>query len=122
MSGKLSLRYAFDWLFAAAAVAAGVGVLQTFVVGRHYIIPSVILTVAVLIGNVAWHGLRDRLWAKTVLFWCGFLATAHFFFALFWSKKYRELLGGAFEPVCAVLVLLLAWLTWQYARRNAIFR
>ena len=30
--------------------------------------------------------------------------------------------GGAFEPVCAVLVLLLAWLTWQYARRNAIFR
>jgi len=119
---KLSLRYSFDWLFALAAAAAAAAVLQTFVVGRHYIIPSVILTLAVLLGNVACYGFRDRAWAKVVLFWCGFLATAHFFMALFFSKKYRELLGGAFEPVCVAVVIVLALLTWQYARQNRIFR
>jgi hypothetical protein len=122
VTAKLSLRYSFDWLFALAAAAAAVAVVQTFVIGRHYIIPSAILTVAVLLGNVAFYGFRDRIWAKVVLFWCGFLGTAHFFMALFFSKKYRELLGGAFEPVCVVVVLLLAFLTWQYARQNRIFR
>lgn len=121
MSGKLSLRYAFELLFAAAAVIALLGVLQTFVIGRHFIIPTAILTLAVLLGNVAWYGFQDRPWAKYLLFWSGVLMTAHFFFALFWARKYRELLGGAFEPVCVVVVLALAFVTWQYARRNGLF-
>lgn len=121
MGSRLSLDYAFEWLFAAGAALAGVAVLQTFVIGRHFIIPTAILTLAVLLGNVAWYGFQDRRWAKMVLFWSGVLATAHFFFALFWAKKYRELLGGAFEPACVVVVLVLGFLSWQYARRNRLF-
>jgi hypothetical protein len=120
--GKLSLQYAFEILFATAAVAALLGVLQTFLIGRHYIIPTVILAAAVLLGNVAWYGFQNRPWAKYLLFWSGVLLTAHFFFALFWAKKYRELLGGAFEPVCVVVVVALAFVTLQYARRNHLFR
>ena len=120
-SGLLSLGNSFDLIFAVAAAVGVLAVLQTFVIGQHYIIPSGILAVTVLIGNIARFGLRGQIWAKHVLFWCGFLFTAHAFFALFFSKRYRELLGDAFEPVCVVVVLVFAFLTWQYARRNTIF-
>lgn len=121
MSRWLSLGNSFDLIF---AVLAGVGLLatlQTFVIGQHYIIPSIILTVTVLLANLARFGLRNQVWAKQVLFWCGFLFTAHAFMALFFAKRYREILGDAFEPVCAGVFLLFAFLTWQYARRNGIF-
>ncbi|MDZ7671012.1 MAG: hypothetical protein U5Q16_16905 [Gammaproteobacteria bacterium] len=121
MSARLSLQYSLDWLFALVTVAAVAGVLQTFIIGRHFIIPTAIAALAVLTGNLSWYGFRDHAWAKYVLFWAGVLVTAHGFFALFWAKKYRELLGGAFEPVCAVLTLVLAFLVIQYARRNRLF-
>lgn len=122
MKERLSLAYAFELIFALLALLAALAVLQTFVIGKHYIIPSVILVGAVLFGNLAWWGWRDAAWAKHVLFWLGFLFTAHAFFALFFSKRYRELLGGAFEPVCVVVVIVFAYLTVQYARRNRLFR
>jgi hypothetical protein len=46
----------------------------------------------------------------------------HGFFALFWAKKYREILGGAFEPTFVVLVAVLALLCYQYATRNKLFK
>jgi hypothetical protein len=122
MRDKLSLRYSFDLIVAALAAMALVAVLQTFLIGRHFIIPTVILTVAVLLGNLAWQGLHDRPWAKHVLFWCGFVFTCHAFFALFWAQRYRELLGAAFEPTAAVITVMFAWLAFQYARRNRLFR
>jgi len=121
MRSRFTLQYSFDLVFALLAGIAALAVLQTFVIGRHYIIPSVILVVTVLLGNLAWYGLRDARWAKFLLFWSGFLFTAHLFFALFFAQVYRTLLGAAFEPVCAVLFLLFAYLTWQYARRNQLF-
>ena len=114
-------RNSFDLIFAAAAAAGILAVAQTFVIGQHYIIPSAILTATVLIGNIARYGIAGQTWAKQILFWCGFLLTAHLFFALFFSKRYRELLGDVFEPVCGVLVLIFAWMTFQYARRNSLF-
>lgn len=121
MQGRLSLQYSFDLIFALLAGVAALAVLQTFIIGRHYIIPSVILVAAVLLGNIAWYGLQGARWAKVLLFWSGFLFTAHLFFALFFAQVYRTLLGAAFEPVCALLFLLFAFLTWQYSKRNALF-
>ena len=115
------LRNSFDLIFAAAAGVGILAVAQTFIIGQHYIIPSAILAAVVLIGNIARYGIAGQAWAKQILFWCGFLFTAHLFFALFFSKRYRELLGDAFEPVCGILVLAFAWLTYQYARRNGLF-
>jgi hypothetical protein len=122
LRGLFSLENAFDLLFAVLAVLAGIGVVQTFVIGRHYIIPSLMLAAALLLGNLAWYGLRGAIWAKRIMFWCAVLITAHGFFALFWAQRYRELLGNAFEPVCATLVVLFGFLTWQYARRNRLLR
>ena len=121
MKARLSLKYSFELLFALIALIAGMAVLQTFIIGRHYIIPSVILVVAVVFGNLAWQGFQDRLWAKYILFWSGFLFTSHAFFALFWSKRYRELLGDSFEWLCGTLVISFGFLVIQYARRNRLF-
>lgn len=122
MKQRLSLQYSFELIFALITLVALLAVLQTFIIGQHYIIPSVILVIGVVTGNLAWHGFQDRLWAKQILFWSGFLFTAHAFFALFWSKRYRELLGDSFEWVCGAVVVLFAFLVYQYATRNRLFK
>jgi hypothetical protein len=118
----LSLSYSFELIFAALAVTGGFATLYTFVVGRHYIIPSVLLLATVIAANLARFGFKDRIWAKEILFWTGLLFTAHAFMALFFSKRYREILSGAFEPVCAFVTIVFALLTLQYARRNRLFK
>ena len=121
MKSRLSLAYSLEiWATLVAGVAV-LAVLQTFVIGRHYIIPTGILVVAVLFGNLARCGFQNRLWAKQVLFWFAFLFTCHAFFALFWSKRYRELLGESFELVCGTVVVVFAALIFDYARHNHLF-
>ena len=106
---------------AILAALAALAVLHTFVIGRHFIIPTMILVIAVLLGNLARYGYQDRGWAKQVLFWFGVILGSHAFFALFWAKAYRSLLGSSFEVVCASIVLIMVFLTWHYARRNRLF-
>lgn len=120
MKRLLSLKYTFDHLAALVAAGAGIGVVQTFAIGRHYLIPTMILVLAVLFGNLARYGYRNEAWAKVVLFWFGVILNFHVFFALFWSVKYRAILGEAFEYLFAPLTLVLAYLLWQYARRNEL--
>ncbi len=120
MKRLLSLKYTFDHLAALVAAGAVIGVVQTFAIGRHYLIPTMILVLAVLFGNLARYGYRNEAWAKVVLFWFGVILNFHVFFALFWSVKYRAILGEAFEYLFAPLTLVLAYLLWQYARRNEL--
>lgn len=122
MKRLLSLKYTFDHLAALVSVGAAIGVVQTFVFGRHYLIPTMILVVAVLFGNLAKYGYRDQHWAKMVLYWIGVILNFHVLFALFWSVKYRSILGDAFEYVFAPLTVIIAVLLWQYAKQNELFR
>jgi len=121
MNKVASLRYGLDTLIALMATLAGLAVLQTFIVGKHYIIPTAILVMTVFLGNLAAYGFRDYRWAKVINFWIGVLLSCHMFFALFWSKRYREILGDAFIYVGAVVFAVLLLLTVQYARRNRLF-
>ena len=121
MNKLLSLNNSFDLIFAAAAIIGILATLQTFVIGQHYIIPTGILTITVLIGNLARYGLNGARWAKEILFWCGFLASAHLLFAIFFSKRYPEVLGAAFLPVTIGGFLLFAFLSYRYARGNRLF-
>ena len=70
MKGRFSLEYAYELLFALISVIAGIAVLQTFVIGQHYIIPSGILVFAVLTGNLAWWGFADQRWAIDSVLQC----------------------------------------------------
>lgn len=121
MRRLFSLAHSMELIAALLAVAALAGVVQTFVIGRHFIIPTGILLVAIVLINLARYGLKGQAWAKQILFWMGFLMTCHAFFALFWARWYRAVLGSAFEFVFGGLVLVLAFLVFQYARKNALF-
>ncbi|MBT8084279.1 MAG: hypothetical protein KJN72_03570 [Woeseia sp.] len=121
MKKLLSLEYGLDILLALIALLASLAVVQTFIVGKHYIIPTMILVLAVLTGNLARFGFRDHSWAKHINCWIGVVLTFHMFFALFWSKRYREILGDAFELVVGAAFVALLFVTISYARRNRLF-
>lgn len=53
MNRKMSLHHSLDLVAAVIAFAAILGVLQTFIIGKHFTIPTMILFFAVLFGNLA---------------------------------------------------------------------
>ena len=121
MKKWFSLQYSLDTVAAIIAVAGLVGVLQTFIVGKHFVIPTMILAATILFANLARFGYRDNTFAKNVLFWFGILVACHAFFALFWAKTPREIFGAAFLPVYGSAFVMFALLSWQYAKRNRLF-
>jgi hypothetical protein len=121
MKKPFSLQYSLDTVAAILAIAGLGGVLQTFIIGRHYIIPTLLLCATLLLGNLARYGYRDNPFAKNTLFWLGVLLTCHCFFAVFWAETPRQFLGGAFLPVYGSAFVIFALLTWQYSRRNRLF-
>ncbi|NOX68186.1 MAG: hypothetical protein GXP15_03295 [Gammaproteobacteria bacterium] len=121
MEKQLSFQNSLEIVATVIAMAALLGVFQTFVIGKHFIIPTMLLFLCVLFGNLARYGFQGRVWAKQTLFWVFFLIAWHIFFALFWAKKYREVLGDSFEYVFGGIVVVLVFLLFNYARKNGIF-
>ena len=118
MKNLFSLKHSLEMAAALVAVAALIGVLQTFVIGKHYVIPTMMLVLTVIFGNLSRQGLRGERWAKHVLFWVFLLATCHAVFALFWAKTPGEILGDAFIYVYGAVFVVLAILCWNYAKKN----
>jgi len=124
MKKLFTLKNSLELLAAGIAVAALAAVAQTFIIGRHFVIPTLILAIAVFFGNLALSGLAGSAAAKKTLFWIFFLAACHAFFALFWAPDARpgQLLGAAFFPVYGSTCAILAFLCWQYARHNPVLK
>lgn len=120
-STKLTCRNSLEWITAFITCLSILGVIQTFVIGRHFIIPTAILTLSILLGNLTAYAFMGRLWAKRVIFWLYLIFTSHLFFALFWAKKYREILEQAFIPSFLITFLLFVFLLVQYNRKNQLF-
>ena len=118
----LTLDNSFDLIAAVIATACFAAVLGTFVIGKHYIIPTFWLAIALLFANLARHGLAGARWAKQILGHIGLLASANLFMGLFFAKTPKELLGGLFLPAWGLAFLIVAGLTWQYVSRNALLR
>jgi lipoprotein signal peptidase len=121
MKNKLEWQYSIDWCAMLIAVASLLLVLQTFVIGRHFVIPTGVLAVTVVFANLAWCGLQDQRWAKYVLFWLAVLVCCHTFFALFWAKAPRELLGVVFLPIYGATCIASALTAWRYAKSNQLY-
>ena len=120
MKKAFALEYSMETLCVLLTVLSGTAVLHQFLIGKHFIIPTAILIVPLITGNVARYGYRNQRWAKYLAFWIGVLMTCHWFFALFYAQTLRAVLGASFEPVAAVITLLLAFLSAQYFRRNQL--
>lgn len=122
MNKLFSLKHSLELAAAILCIIALLGVLQTFIIGKHFVIPTLILVLAVFFGNLARSGLRGENWARHVLFWLFAIAACHAFFALFWAKTPRELLGAAFPWVYGAAFVIFSFFSWQYARKNELFR
>ena len=122
LKNLFSLKHSLDLLAVIVAIAALLGVLQSFIIGKHFVIPTMVLVLAVFFGNLARSSMRGERWAKHVLFWIFFIATCHAFFALFWAVTPREILGEAFLFVYGAAFVILGFLTWQYAKKNKIMK
>jgi hypothetical protein len=112
-----------NWLEALAALLTLgiiIAVLQSFIIGKHFVIPTMFLVLAVFLGNVVRFGLLGKAWAKHILFWIFAIFACHLFFALFWAGSARpgEFLGSAFYPVYGGLFLLITFTCSQYAKKN----
>ena len=123
MKKLFSLDYALEALATLVAIGAGLGVLQTFIIGKHFVIPTMVLLLVFYFGNLARFGLRGDRWAKQLLFWTFALMAAHTFFALFWAADARPgaLFGNAFYPLYAGFLVIVGGLCAVYARRNGLF-
>jgi small-conductance mechanosensitive channel len=77
MKRLLSIEYGLEGLAALLSLLAVMGVLHTFVIGQHFVIPTLILLMAVLFGNLARFGLNDQRWAKHLLFWVFLILAFH---------------------------------------------
>jgi hypothetical protein len=121
MKNLFSLKYSLEIFAGLVTFAAMLGVLQTFLIGKHFIIPTLVLLLGVIFGNLAYYGYHNRLWAKYILFWIGFVFSCYTFFALFWAKKFREIMGSSFEYIWTPLVLVSIFLVYQYAKKNQLF-
>jgi len=121
MKKLFSLENSLEAIAALIALGAMLGVLQTFIIGKHFVIPTMILVFAVLFGNLARFGANGERWAKHTLFWIFFLMACHAFFALFWAATPREILGAMFLPVYGFVFLVLTSLCWTYSKKNRLF-
>lgn len=120
-SKKINYRNSLEWITAFITCLLLLAVFHTFVLGRHFIIPTIILTLTILLGNLSAYAFIGKLWAKRTIFWLYFIFASHLFFALFWAKKYREILDQAFIPTFLVTFLLFAFLLIKYKKNNSLF-
>lgn len=121
MKNLFTFAHSLELVAVIISAVALLAVLQTFIVGQHYIIPTLILSNFIVLANVTWRAVDDSIWAKKCLFWFFLIICCHAFFALFWAVQPREFLGNAFIYIYGATFLILAFLCWQYARLNALF-
>ena len=67
MKKPFSLDNSLEILAALFAAGATLGVLQTFIIGKHFVIPTMVLLLVIYFGNLARFGLKGERWAKRTL-------------------------------------------------------
>lgn len=140
MKKIIAVKNSFDLIIGLMAFIGFLAVLETFIFGKHYIIPTAILFVTIMLANLSFYGFRKNRIAKKIMFWLFFLLDMHLFFALFFSVKYRALLGNFseqftytffvfenfeivwnFEIVCSFFILILSYMLLKYQKQNELF-
>lgn len=122
MRKLLSLNYSLESLAALFAILGSLAVLQTFIIGKHFVIPTVILLLVFVLANLARFGYQDQRWAKHILFWLFLLMVFHAMFALTWAADFRpgQIFGKAFYPLYGGFALTVGGLCGAYAKRNGL--
>jgi hypothetical protein len=122
MKKLFSLDNSLEALASLIALVAGLAVLYNFIIGKHFVIPTMILLLVFFFGNLARAGINGERWAKHLLFWTFLLAVFHAFFALFWAGEARpgQFFGAAFYPAYGGFFVVVGWLCINYAKRHSL--
>ena len=122
MKKLFSLDNSLEALAALIALAGSVLVVWNFVIGKHFVIPTMFLLLVFYFGNLARAGVNGERWAKHLLLWTFLLAVFHSFFALFWAAEARPgaLFGAAFYPMYGGFCVIVGWLCFNYAKRHSL--
>lgn len=122
MKKLFSLDNSLEALAALITAGAALAVLWNFIIGKHFVIPTMILLLVFYFGNLARAGLNGQAWAKHLLLWTFLLMVCHTFFALFWAGEARPgaAFGAAFYPVYGGFTVIVGWLCVNYARRHSL--
>ena len=59
MKNYITLSHSFDLIVSLLVTTGILLVVQTFVIGHHYIIPTGFLTLSVIFGNLAYYGFKE---------------------------------------------------------------
>ncbi len=91
-------------------------------IGKHFVIPTMILLLVFYFGNLARAGVNGQRWAKHLLFWTFLLAVCHTFFALFWAGEAwpGAAFGAAFYPAYGGFTVIVGYLCLNYAKRHGL--
>ena len=60
MKKLFSREHSLEALAALFALGAALGVLQTFIIGKHFVIPTMVLLLVIYFGNLARFGTPNR--------------------------------------------------------------
>ncbi len=122
MKKLFSLDNSLEALSALIAMGAGLAVVYNFVIGKHFVIPTMILILVFYFGNLARAGANGERLAKHLLFWTFLLSVFHTFFALFWAGEARPgaLFGAAFYPFYGGWTVIVGYLCINYAKRHSL--
>ncbi len=91
---------------------------------RHFIIPTRILAIGVVIANVIYYSLKGHKWAKICLFWTGCLAEFLGFLSLFNSPTLAKTYYGSIWAgiIVAVLIPIFGYLLYSYQKSHELFK
>lgn len=120
MRKLFSLDNSLEALAAMISGFAFLAVLWNFIIGKHFVIPTMILLLVFYFGNLARAGVHGQRWAKHLLFWTFLLSVCHTFIALFWAGEARPgaLFGTWFYPVYGGFTVIVGYLCLNYAKRH----
>ena len=120
MGMKISRSNALEYIAILVCIGVGYKVFEQSVLEHHFIIPTQILAIAVLIGNFVYYSFKGHVWAKIILFWLFVLADFCAFLSLFYSPMLAR--NSEFMPGVVAIVGILTFLLYVYQNENKLYK
>lgn len=113
-------RNSLDYITALLCIAVVYKVYEQSVLEHHFIIPTQILAIGVILGNFIYYSQKGRIWAKVILFWLFVLVDFCAFLSIFYSPSLAKM--GDMVYVVMVFVPLFTILLYFYQKMNRLFK
>lgn len=119
MKLKLSLATSLEFLSLLICLGVLYKTFEQSVLEHHFIIPTQILSIGVLLGNFVYYSFKGHLWAKIILFWLFALADFCAFLSIFYSPSLAKTEYGVYFMI--VFVPIFTFLVYSYQKKNELF-